>query len=127
MNAARPRLRHRVLAAIVLVATAWTALWPLVSAAHARMASEAMPLCHQAGMAVAPDQPAQGPGDPSHPAPRFHCPLCIMAVYAGFSAPPQVTPPAFRCRMEVRDVYCAPAPGGVSIQLPQGRAPPVLA
>jgi hypothetical protein len=88
---------------------------------------ESVPLCHQAGMAVGLDELPSQPGMPSHPQPKFHCPLCIMAFYGGFSAPAVPTPPSFHCRVHVRDAYCAPKPAAVAFLLPQGRAPPLLA
>jgi hypothetical protein len=121
------RLRRRLVALLALLAVAWTSLWPLVAAAHARMASEAMPLCHMAGMAVEMDSPGQPPAAPGHPQPKFHCPLCIMAFYGAFSAPRIPQPAAFTCRRAERDPYCASQPRDVSRLLPQSRAPPALA
>jgi hypothetical protein len=121
------RSRRAFVACLALLAVAWTALWPLVSAAHASYAHEAMPLCHQAGMAVAMDAPVEGePGAP-HPPPRFHCPLCIMAVYAGFAPRLHVEPPVFRCVVAFGDAHCAATPDDVSLALPPSRAPPAHA
>jgi hypothetical protein len=121
----RPSRLRRALAAIVLLATAWTALWPLVSAAHARMASEAIPLCHQAGMVVAMDEPVQDPALPGHPQPRFHCPLCVMAFYGAYTPSLHVEPPLFRCVVAFGEAHCAATPEDVSLALPQSRAPPL--
>jgi hypothetical protein len=45
--------RRRILAAFAALAVAWTALWPLVSAARAVSMGMPVPLCHQAGSQVA--------------------------------------------------------------------------
>lgn len=120
--------RRRLVAVVALLAIAWTSLWPLVSAARAAMTSEAMPLCHQAGMMVAMDEaPAQDSGSPAHPPPRFHCPLCVMAFYAGFAPQVHVEPPVFRCMATFGDAHCAATPDDVSLALPQSRAPPAHA
>ena len=120
--------RRRLIALIALLAVAWTSLWPLVSAAHARMASEPMPLCHQAGMMVAMDEaPAQDSGAPAHPQARFHCPLCVMAFYAGFAPTLEVIAPVFRCIVAFDDAHCAATPDDFSLTLPQSRAPPAHA
>jgi hypothetical protein len=122
------RARRRTVALLALLAVVWTSLWPLVSAAHALAAHEAMPLCHQAGMAVAMDEPVQQPGPAGHhPQTQFHCPLCIMAFYAGFEPPPVPKPASFDCRVVVADAYCAGVPADISLHLPHSRAPPVLA
>ena len=126
INAMRPR--RRLVALFALLAIAWTSLWPLVSAAHAAMANEAMPLCHQAGTMVAMDEaPTPEPGSPAHSPPRFHCPLCVMAFYAGFAPQLHVEPPVFRCRVEFGDAHCAPTPDDFSLALPESRAPPAHA
>ena len=121
--------RRRLAALLALLAIAWTSLWPLVSAAHAAMGSEAMPLCHQAGMMVAMDEaPVQDSGPPAHhPQPRFHCPLCVMAFYAGFAPRVHVVPPVFRCVVAFGDAHCAPTPDDFSLALPRSRAPPAHA
>ena len=49
------KLRRRIACLAALFAVTWASLWPLVSTAHAWMADVTMPLCHQAGMQVAPD------------------------------------------------------------------------
>lgn len=121
------RTRRRLVAVLALLAIAWTSLWPLVSAAHARLASEAMPLCHQAGMAVAIDQPGQMPQQPGHPQPRFHCPLCVMAFYGAHAPSLTVEPPVFRCVVAFGDAHCAATPDDHSLVLPPGRAPPLHA
>jgi len=120
--------RRRLVAVLALLAIMWTSLWPLVSAAHAAMAHEAMPFCHQAGMMVAMDEaPAQDAGSHGHPQARFHCPLCVMAFYAGFAPQVHVVPPVFRCIVAFGDAHCAPTPDDLSLALPQSRGPPAHA
>jgi hypothetical protein len=121
------RTRRRLVAILALLAIAWTSLWPLVSAAHARLASEPMPLCHQAGMAVSIDQPGQVPQQPGHPQQRFHCPLCVMAFYGAYGPSLHVEPPLFRCIVVFGDAHCAATPDDLSLVLPQSRAPPLQA
>ena len=118
-------LRLRRFAAIVaLLSVAWTALWPLVSSAHALAFADAMPLCHQAGMLVGADEPAMDPASPSPQPGKQHCPLCIMAFLAMASAPSIV--PAERIApidlaREFRDRI---TPADLSARLPESRAPP---
>ncbi|HZZ95256.1 MAG TPA: DUF2946 family protein [Usitatibacter sp.] len=118
---------RRFAAAFALLAVAWTSLWPLVSAAHARMASEPILLCHQAGMAMAMEQPGQDPEHPGSPRPRFHCPLCVMAFYGAHAPALHVDPPVFRCLVTFGDAHCAATPDDLSLVLPQSRAPPAFA
>ncbi len=116
-------LRRRIPALIAAVAVAWTALWPLVSAARSAALGEAVMLCHQAGSQVPMGEMPDRPGAPASQA-KVHCPLCIMAFYAGFS--PAVVPPPFffsSCIVTL-DAYCAPLPSGTDVRLPQSRAPP---
>jgi hypothetical protein len=120
--------RRRILAAFTALAIAWTALWPLVSAARAVAMGMPVPLCHQAGSQVAmgemPDQPDQ-PGAPEG-APKFHCPLCVMAFYAAFGPALQVPPSTFSTVSVTLDTYSSPLPAGTEVQLPQSRAPPAF-
>jgi hypothetical protein len=115
---------RRAFAAIVLACLAWTALWPLVSSAHALVTSEAMPLCHQAGMQVGLDEPVMDPASPSPQPGKQHCPLCIMGFLAVATTVPVV--PADRiapCDLAraYRDrVY----PANLSTRLAESRAPP---
>ena len=124
---------HRRLAAIVaLLGVAWAALWPLVSVAHAEAAGEGMPLCHMAGMMVAPDETPAPPVAPGEaPAPEdhhggggTHCPLCIMAFYGAFHAAPEPPPFTFSTGFATFDTHCAAMPFGLEVQLPDSRAPP---
>lgn len=118
-------LRRRIVCLLTTLSVAWTALWPLVSSAHALWANEGMPLCHQAGMQVAPDEmPMQeaAPGVPA--APKQHCPLCIMAFYAGFAPAAEVAPPQFFTTAPHRDAVSVPAPQRFAQYVPPSRAPP---
>jgi hypothetical protein len=120
------KTRHRFVALLALVAVMWTTLWPLVSASHALAMSEPMPLCHQAGMMVAPDEaPTHSPQAPRSDG-KTHCPLCIMAFYASFATP--IAEPQFHFigRSVAFDVYAAPLRHRVAAYLPESRAPPAL-
>jgi hypothetical protein len=121
------RLRRRIAALAALLGVAWAALWPLVSAAHARAAGEGMPLCHMAGMMVPADEMPEAPsvpGAPEHERGATHCPLCIMAFYGAFQAPIEMSPFTFSTGFVILDSYCAPLPFGIEVALPQSRAPP---
>jgi hypothetical protein len=116
---------RRLVALATALAVLWTALWPLVSSAHSLGAEEPMPLCHQAGMQVSPDIPA--PADPRSPKEaKQHCPLCVMAFFVAFQAPPLVAAPAPLERAGRVLAYFAPAPDGIAVHLPQSRAPPAF-
>ena len=71
----------------------WMALWPLVTSAHALIASEPVELCHQAGMQVAPGEMPMKQGVPAEG--KQHCPLCVMAFYGAFEAPPEPAPTTY--------------------------------
>jgi hypothetical protein len=114
--------RRRIIALVALLAVGWTALWPLVSAAHAS-GSGPMPLCHQAGGMVAMDEAPSVPAGPDR-MPRQHCPLCIMAFYCGFAQAPNAPVFMFSTVIVLRDVHCAQHTHSVEIALPFGRAPP---
>ena len=110
--------RRSLVSFLAIIAVAWTALWPLVTSLEAKITGEAMPLCHQAGMQVNPNEmPAQNG--------KIHCPLCVMAFYAAFDAP--ITEPEFHVvgLVVVGDIYSAPLRHRVAIHLPESRAPPV--
>lgn len=115
--------RRRIVAFLAALCVAWTALWPLVSAARAAAMDLPVPLCHQAGSQVAmgemPDQPGAPEGEP-----KFHCPLCVMAFYGAFNPAPMVPPFMFSTGSVTLDTYCSPLPAGLEVQLPQSRAPP---
>jgi len=119
------RLPRRLVASIATFAVAWTALWPLLSSARLIAAGEAMPLCHQAGMQVDPSVSPEGGGTGGPPKEsKQHCPLCIMAFFAGTSVPDLAPAPPQLAGFAARDVHCAAMPSGVETHLPQSRAPP---
>jgi hypothetical protein len=117
--------RRRIVAFLAALCVAWTALWPLVSAARAASMDLAVPLCHQAGSQVAMGEAPDQPGAPEGEA-KFHCPLCVMAFYAAFGAAPQVPPSDFSTSGLALDTYCSPHPAGLEVQLPESRAPPAF-
>jgi hypothetical protein len=114
--------RRRIIAAFAALAVAWTALWPLVSAARSSVDGP-VPLCHQAGSQVAMGEMPQRPGAPEGEA-KFHCPLCVMAFYGAFGPTLDVPPALFSTDCLTLDTHCSPYPAGLEVQLPQGRAPP---
>ena len=117
------KLRRRLACFAALFAVTWVSLWPLVSIAHAWMADETMPLCHQAGMQVAPDDRPRAPDGPGRDG-KVHCPLCIMALYAAHGAPLKV-PPVELSRISVTlPVDRDPLPSRFESLLPPSRAPP---
>jgi hypothetical protein len=117
------RLRRRLACFAALFAVTWASLWPLVSTAHAWMADETMPLCHRAGMQVAPDDRAGTPDGPIRDG-KVHCPLCIMAFYAAHAEPLQAP------RVELSRISVAlpaerePLLSRFESPLPPSRAPP---
>jgi hypothetical protein len=117
--------RRRLLSAFVALAVAWTALWPLVSAARAAAMDLVVPLCHQAGSQVAMGEMPDQPGAPQDE-PKFHCPLCVMAFYGAFGPALDVPPLMFSTGSVTLDTYCSPHPAGLEVQLPQSRAPPAF-
>jgi hypothetical protein len=116
--------RRRFVSLLALLAVAWTALWPLVTSLEAKIAGEEMPLCHQAGMQVAPGEMPQQPEAPGQKG-KVHCPLCVMAFYGAFDAP--VAEPEFHLvgRAIALDASFATHAHRVAIHLPESRAPPV--
>jgi hypothetical protein len=126
------RTSGRIAAIVALIGVAWAALWPLVSAAYAQAAGEEMPLCHMAGMMVAPGEMPAAPEAPAAPGHHHdgsgtHCPLCIMAFYGAFHPAPQPTPFTFSTGFVTLEAHCAPIPFGVETRLPESRAPPTAA
>jgi hypothetical protein len=115
--------RRRIVAAFAALAIAWTALWPLVSAARAASMGMPVPLCHQAGSQVAMGEMPDQPGAPEG-APKFHCPLCVMAFYAAFGPALKVPSFEFSTGSVTLDTYCSPLPAVLEVHLPQSRAPP---
>jgi hypothetical protein len=125
------RARRSVAIATALV-VAWTALWPLVSAARAMLAHQEVRLCHQAGSMVGMGEmpmPMDAGRNDTAPGKKdgTHCPLCIMAFY-GSAAQPIALPPLQFSTFSARfDVYSAPLPSNLQVSLPPSRAPPIPA
>ncbi|SRR5258706_1022474 len=115
--------RRRLTSLIAIVVVMWTALWPLVASLEARISGESMPLCHQAGMQVAPGEMPQGPTGPARDG-KTHCPLCIMAFFAAFAATP--LPPTFEfSTLSVRvETHGSPFLSAFEFRLPPSHAPP---
>ena len=118
------RAARRLVACLAIGAVTWTALWPLASSLEASMASEAMTLCHQAGMEVAlGEAPTKStvPGERG----KTHCPLCIMAFYVAFAAAVPVPQFVFSTVVVARDRHDAPLFSRFESPLPPSRAPPL--
>jgi hypothetical protein len=116
-------IRRRIVAFIAALCVAWTALWPLVSAARAASLGMVVPLCHQAGSQVPMGEMPEQPGAPAGEA-KFHCPLCVMAFYGAFGPAVKVAPFTFSTGSFTLDTYCSPFPAGLEVRLPPSRAPP---
>jgi hypothetical protein len=97
--------------------------------AHARAADESMPLCHMAGMVVAPEVAPNAPAQPGdhHGGSGTHCPLCIMAFYGVFHRTPEPPPFTFSTGVVTVEPHCAAIPHGLEVRLPESRAPPAFA
>ena len=117
------KLRRRLACFAALFAVTWVSLWPLVSTAHAWMADETMPLCHQAGMQVAPDDRPRAPDGPGRDG-KVHCPLCIMAFYAAHAEPLQAPQVVFSRMPVVLPVERDPLLPRFESRLPPSHAPP---
>jgi hypothetical protein len=117
------RRLQRPAAFAAILATAWAALWPLVSASHAALAEERVELCHQAGSLVAP---GEAPAKPGKPAEReTHCPLCIMAFYGAPVLALQALPLTLSTLSVVLVASARGAyPHDFQLALPPSRAPP---
>ena len=118
------KMRSRIAACLAIVAVAWTALWPLVSSVEARLAGDDLPLCHQAGMMVAPDAMPQSPDGP-RPDGSTHCPLCIMAFYGAHAALPEAPQPPVTIVRLALAVERAPLLSSFESPVPPSRAPPL--
>ena len=119
------RMSRRPVALLAILVVAWTALWPLVSSLHAASASEPMPLCHMAGMEVAP---AIAPAEPAAPGEegRTHCPLCIMAFYVAFGMAPPAPAFVYFASVVQLDVHGTPRSVRFDAGIPLGQGPPSL-
>jgi hypothetical protein len=113
---------RRSIALLAAFAVAWTALWPLVSSAHALLASEPVELCHQAGMQVAPGEMPMKPGSPQDG--KQHCPLCVMAFYGAFETPPAPAPTIHFVLAPLCADACGALPSTAPRYIPPSRAPP---
>jgi hypothetical protein len=119
------RSPRQAIALATILVVAWTALWPLVSAAHSQWMGEEVMLCHQAGMMVAPGEaPQKAPQGPGSKPGETHCPLCIMAFYGSAAAPLAVPSFEFSTLSVHLAVYDATPSRDFPVALPQGRAPP---
>ena len=117
-------LPRRIVSWLALVAVAWAALWPLITAAHALASAESMPLCHQAGMQVGVDEPVMD-STGTAPAPtKQHCPLCIIAFVAMGSAPAVVAADRIAPTDLAREYRGHLEPADLSARFPESRAPP---
>jgi hypothetical protein len=117
-------INRRIVAWWALAAVMWVALWPLITTAHAVASSEAMPLCHQAGMQVGVDEPVMDPAAPAAPQGKQHCPLCIMAFLAVGSATAVVAADRIAPADLAGDFRDHAHPADLSARLPESRAPP---
>ena len=119
------RMLRRPIALLAILMVAWTALWPLVSSLHAAGSSEPVPLCHMAGMEVAPGMAPDEPGTPGETG-KTHCPLCIMAFYGAFAAAPHA--PAFVLAASIAqpEAHGTPRLSRFEPGIPLGRAPPLF-
>ena len=118
------RAARRLVACLAIAAVAWTALWPLVSSLEASIASEPIPLCHQAGMEVALGEAPTKPAVPGERG-KTHCPLCIMAFYVAFAAAVPAPAFVFSTVVVTRDRHEAPLFSRFESPLPPSRAPPL--
>ena len=119
------RRRIALLAAFAVLATA---LWPLATSLGYAANGEAMPLCHMAGMQVAADSmPMPMPESGDHaPAPRQHCPLCVMVFFGAFA--PELAAPPYIAIVVARIGPPIPEPLArrFVVVLPGSRAPPAI-
>ena len=104
------------------LAVAWTALWPLVSSAHALFAAEPVELCHQAGTQVAPGEKPMKPGGTEEG--KQHCPLCVMAFYGAFEPPPATAGALHFVIAPPCADGCGAQPSTAPRYTPPSRAPP---
>ena len=79
--------RRRILGLVAVLAIAWGALWPLVSAAMPREPRVPNFICTQSGFHTESPAPADERADA-----KFHCPLCVTPLDA---TPPVVEAPSF--------------------------------
>ena len=111
-----------MLCLLTALTVAWTALWPLVSSAQALFGAERVELCHQAGMQVAPGEMPMKDGVPQEG--KQHCPLCVMAFYAAFAAPPAPAPTGFFVLSPLHADPREAPPSAAPRYAPPSRAPP---
>ncbi len=116
-------LKRRAVALVAVLAVAWVALWPLVSSVEASIAHEPVPLCHEAGSEVAIDDMPAAPSPGEHG--KAHCPLCIVAFYLAFAAPPPQPAFVFVAMIATGDRHDADLFSRFESPLPPSRAPPL--
>jgi hypothetical protein len=117
------RSASRPTAFAAILAVAWTALWPLVSSAHALLAAETPMLCHQAGSLVAPDEAPVKPDAPPAEG-KVHCPLCIFAFFGAPVPALDLPREGFSMRVATVRIFEPPHPQDSQLSLPPSRAPP---
>jgi len=113
---------RRPVALLAILAVAWGALWPLVSAAGPKTPRIPNFICTQGGPHASPEVPAP-PGDLHG---KFHCPLCIMA---GDAPAPTIAPhESWMLAVDARVATpfdCTPH-ASFDPRPPPSRAPPAL-
>jgi len=108
------RCSRRIFGLVAVLAIAWGALWPLVSAAMPPEPRIPNFICSQSGFhGEAP------PADRDEAAAKFHCPLCVTPLDA---TPPAIHAPSFV--FERAASTPAPQAGAAFVPLFSARSPP---
>lgn len=111
--------RRRTFALAAILAIAFAALWPLVSAAKPKSAAIPTFICTQSG---APHVPS-GDGDTGD---DFHCPLCVASADFIPASSQAAFVPALRVRLREGFAPAAAVHEAFSPWPPPSRAPPAL-